>query len=333
MKRSIPHGFVSVGLISVALWAGLSNFTQRPVQPKSLPSNTNVVIASKVAAGMSPAIADIKSTAKAGDIVQASLHARFVGAKDLGAAYNEFGALAVTNPDAIYYQALSSLICMNFSGGVLKSLEASVEQDPLTQVGKRRSEALGKLKTACATMPPSAHDFRFQRAMIDAASRGDPKGIAVLLGMELPTSEADYKTASKSAESLAYSRDPVVFANLGHYFERRDGLAQWQIPGVEGNTSGKEVAAAFHLFACDLGDDCSATSFNQLAICARMGQCDYRDRFADFQRNKLTPDAYDRVQRIRDVIGDGLTSRTWPIAFWIGVEKVPGTMARMNSKH
>lgn len=247
-----------------------------------------------------------------------NLQKRFASATDLGTAYREFASLSASNPEAIYYQAITSLICVNFSGEMLKAVESMAKQEGSEVVAKKRADSLRRLKTACQNMPPEALDFSFRKAIKDAASKGDLKGRAVLLGADMPKSEGEYRTAALAAEALAYSRDPIVFENLGNYFEARDGLAQWQLQGIDTTVTGKEMSAAFRMLACDFGFDCSANSFDNLAACARLGRCDLRDRVSDYQSNQFTPEGFNKVQRIKDLVGQGLASRSWPADFWGG---------------
>ena len=256
-----------------------------------------------------------------------NLQKRFASATDLGAAYREFASLSSNNTEAIYYQAITSLICVNYSGEMLKAVDSLVKQEVSEVLARKRADSLRRLKTACQNMPQDALDFSFRKAIKDAASKGDLKGRAVLIGADMPLSESEYRTAALTAEALAYSRDPIVFDNLGSYFEARDGLAEWQMQGIDSTMSGKEMGAAFRLLACDFGFDCGPTSFDNLAACARLGRCDFRDRVSEYQNNRFTPEAFNKVQRVKDFVGQGLASRTWPADFWSGREKVHGSFS------
>lgn len=243
------------------------------------------------------------------------LYRRFTKATNLGAAYIEFAAMAQGNPEAEFFQATVFLACSNYVGLVLASTEKNLDKDKLDS---KRLVALNKLKTSCSDLPTEAFKTSWVDLLRDAATRGDAKAKATLLLTDNPKNQSEYLVAMRDAQTLANTKDPVVLDGLAGYFDSRDSLLQWRIPGVEGTVSGAEMGMAFRLAACDYGLDCSANTPEALAACARAGRCDYVDRQSDIQNQLMTPNAFNRAQAVRSVIAQGLATRNWPDGFWSG---------------
>lgn len=321
-KRLLQLLFIVAPVALVLLWLGKfrdDNLPAKPPSDKSPPVQSTAAPPLKnesVAQASNPV--EVRTHNAVGEKKADALYTKFVASKDLGEAYAAFTALADSNPEALYFRARILETCLAFAGPILERLEKRASESVPSPA---RAASLAAFKAGCKDVPVQTMKESSSSLIRDAAQQGDPKSQAYLLRFESIGIGDKSMADTNLVRSLALSRDPVVLNNLDGYFEVRNNMLTWNIPGVEGPVSGTEMANAFRLTACALGYDCSATSIDAQIACAYRGYCD-GDRTAQIRNNLFSPARFARVERIRDVILAGFTTGTWPDGFWSGIGSI-----------
>lgn len=231
-----------------------------------------------------------------------------------------------SNPEAKYLATLLFWRCANFWGPQLTAFhrkKIDVESNGnLAGTRVSRIKALDAEILRCQNMTPE--DFNTPSPPYElvkqAAAAGDPKALAAQLVRDNTKSREEDLNAAKSAQQLAALRDPLVIANLAGYFDTRDSSHRWRLEPFEEPISGKDLAIAWSLSACEFGADCSNQSVQLVTGCIRLGNCDVEDLNAYFQRYITSPEQFARIMQLKGMILTGLTSGQWPAGMWQGGE-------------
>jgi len=222
------------------------------------------------------------------------LYRKYASATNLGEAYAFFTALAEKNPEAQYFRGKILETCSVFAAGpILERLEDRINK---SQPSPERISTLTALKASCKDVPVQSVKEGSSGVIRQAAERGDEKAQAFLFRFE-PVGLGEKSLADTGqVRSLALSLDPVTINNLDGYFEVRNNLLVWKIPGIEEPVSGLEVANAIRLSACAMGYDCSANSVDAQVTCAYRGFCD-GDRISQIKNNLTSPAGFARSEQ------------------------------------
>lgn len=219
-------------------------------------------------------------------------------------------------PDARYFMGYIATHCSNYSAEMEEAVSKHIREQSSGTLRDQRLAALAARMKDCAGVPR----VDGQKFYLEAADAGSAKAIAYQLVNKPPFDLAEVALKAQQAQALAALQDPAVLSELAAYFNNRNNGYVWRLPNIDGDIQGSEIADAMRLAACDLGDDCSPQSYLEQINCYRNSLCGM-DRATRYQQALYSPEAFARVNLIREQILVGVRLNTWPDGFWFGNRK------------
>lgn len=243
--------------------------------------------------------------ARAGAPAGPTLAARFEGAQDYRALYDEL--LKSDSPAAKYFLGRILLVCSDVAASSVETIVQRFSEWVPADASNRdtRVAAFRRLKEPCAGFSGRRGDSTNPFELFaEGARRGDPRAQARQLWAD---TAAPIEGRMEAARRLLGHSDPYVVQNLSQFVGATQG-SRMVIDGLRLEPSATSAAQlAWDLVVCDMGGACGPNGDRLLTYCAFDGLCSF-DSYEDLMRSAFAAD-FERIDDYRSKIHAALVAR------------------------